>query len=370
MRSPHELGISSTELAPIPLSDTLAGWKEVPIMDTEMSHEPLVPVGIFSEHSSILSSSVYADEHHNSPYHGGLEGSNIAVFVREGVAKKLDTAAKMLPHNYHLMVMDAYRTLNVQESLYEQYQSGLQAQHPYWSAEDIATETQKYVSIPSRDKTKPSPHNTGASVDVVVIQVDEEIQNTIDQIDATLSNVRAQNWQQAYLLEMKRSELLRRHGKMLNFGTRFDHGGPEAALRYYEEKSDSSILSLEDQEAMQNRRLLYDVMTRSGMEPYAEEWWHYNDPASQMGAKVAGRQYAEYGAIELSNNNQQFAEMRKVHHLNSVRLASGEEWIPPKGLEVHYKLARLAIFGKDPKNVWGMTDTVARIEPPKIDIAA
>lgn len=370
MTASHEHLTQPNELPPIPEAAPLAGWKEVPIAETELSHEPLVPVGIFSEHRKIVSSSVYANEHHNSPYTGGLEGSNTAVFVREGVADRLEKAADVLPRGHHLMVMDAYRTLEVQGALYEQYEQGLRAKHPDWTPEELSAETQKYVSVPSHDKTRPSPHNTGASVDVVIVRVDDDVQHEIEAIDATLDGLGEEDWQQEYLLEMKRSELVRRYGKMLNFGTRFDHGGSEAALRHYEVKATEDSLSPEDEEAQKNRRLLYSVMIKAGFEPYADEWWHYNDPASQMGAKVAGREYAEYGAVEMSEENKQYEQMRKQHHTNSVRLASGEEWVPPKGLETHYTLARAAIVGNNPKNIWRMTGTVAKIEPPKDDAAA
>lgn len=370
MTTSHEQLTQPNELPPIPEVAPLAGWKEVPLVETELSHEPLVPVGIFSDYRHIVSSSVYADEHHNSPYTDGLEGSNVAVFMREGVAKKLEKAADMLPSGHHMMVMDAYRTLEVQGALYEQYEQGLRAKYPDWTEEQLSAETQKYVSVPSHDKTRPSPHNTGASVDVVIVKVDEDVQHEIDAIDATLDTLGEDDWQREYMLEMKRSELIRRHGKMLNFGTRFDYGGSEAALRHYEVKAAQEPLSEEDKEAQKNRRLLYDVMIKAGFEPYADEWWHYNDPASQMGAKVAGREHAEYGAIEMSDENKQYEKMRKQHHLNSVRLARGEEWTPPKGLEVHYKLARAAIFGNNPKNIWRMTDTVDKIEPPKEDKVA
>lgn len=369
MTTSHEQSTQPNESLPIPEAAPLADWKEVPIVETERSHEPLVPVGIFSEHRKIISSSVYADEHHNSPYTDGLEGSNIAVFVREGVATKLEGAAEMLPGNHHLIVMDAYRTLNVQAALYEQYEDGLKVKHPDWTAEDVSAEAQKYVSMPSDDKTRPSPHNTGASVDVAIIKVGNDTQQAIDAIDEALDTLEKDDWQQEYMLEMKRSELIRRYGKMLNFGTRFDHGGPEAALRYYE-KAEEVVLSPEDQEAQENRRLLYSAMMKAGFEPYADEWWHYNDPASQMGAKVAGREYAEYGAIEMSEENKKYEQMRKQHHLNSVRLARGEELPPEEGFEIHRKLAKAAVFGNNPRNIWNMTNTVAKIEPPKDDIAA
>lgn len=370
MNHSPEHSVHNPELQPIPEVPPLAGWKEIPVTDTQLSHEPLVPVGIFSDHRKIISSSVYADEHHNSPYIGGLEGSNVAVFMRKGVADKLEKAADMLPRGHHLMVMDAYRTLDVQGALYEQYESGLKNKHPDWTEEEISTETQKYVSVPSSDKTRPSPHNTGASVDVVIIKVDEDTQKEIDLIDTELVTLSKDEWKKEYLLEMKRSELIRRHARMLNFGTKFDYGGEEAGLRFLEEKSLEDILNQPDAEALKSRRLLYDVMTKAGLEPYTDEWWHYNDPASQMGAKVAGREYAEYGAIEMSPENIQYENMRRQHHLNTIRLARGEQWIPPVGLEIHYKLARTAIFGNNPKNIWGMTDTVAKIEPPKDDRVA
>jgi D-alanyl-D-alanine dipeptidase len=370
MNNSHDQLTQTDERPPIPEVVSIAGWKEIPIIETALSHDPLVPVGIFSEHRKIVSSSVYADEHHNSPYEGGLEASNVAVFMRKGVAERLEKATEMLPPGYHFMVMDAYRTLDVQAALYQQYEQGLKDKHTDWSPEELTSEVQKYVPLPSHDKTRPSPHNTGGSVDVVIIKVDDDIQRELDAIDAMFDSLSEQDWQRNYLLEMKRSELIRRNGKMLNFGTRFDYGGPEAALRYFEKKATVSALSPDEEEALKNRRMLYDVMIRSGFEPYADEWWHYNDPASQMGAKAAGREHAEYGAVELSNENKKYEKIRRQHHLNSVRLARGEEWTPPKGLEVHYQLARAAIFGNNPKNVWHMTDIVDKIQPPKDDIAA
>ncbi len=355
--------------APIPEAAPLAGWKEIRFVETDKSHEPLVGVGIFSDHPKVLTSSVYANEHHNSPYQGGLEGSNVAVFMREGVAEKLDKAADLLPKGMHLMVMDAYRSLEVQGALFEQYRSGVVKQHPEWSDDEVSTETQKYVSVPSTDKSRPSPHNTGASVDVVIVHLNDEVQNQIDDIDKML---KAPNltWQDEYSLTMKRSEIIRRNAKMLDFGTRFDHGGPTAALRHLENEASNRDLSGDEQTQSTNRRLLFNVMTAAGLEPYADEWWHYNDPASQMGAKVAGVDHAEYGAIELSAENREFAQMREQHHINSVRLARGEEWTPPKGLEVHYELARAAVFANNPKDVWRMLNTVDKIEPPDADKAA
>lgn len=363
MPSHHELSTTIDLTAPIPELAPIEGWKEVPIHKAEHSDEPLVPVGIFSKYNRVLTSSVYADEHHNSPYDGGLDGSNIALFMREGVAEKLDQIAQLLPRGMHLMVMDAYRTLEVQAALFEQYKNKLQEQHPDWPEEQLSAETQEYVSIPSTDPTRPSPHNTGGSVDVVIVHVDEVTQKRIDTIDFILANPH-KSWESEFLHEMSRSKLIRDNAKMLDFGTRFDHGGPAAGLRYLEELSEQRELSDTEKAQLENRRLLFNAMTAAGMVGYEKEWWHFNDPASQMGAKVSGLEFAEYGAMELSPENIEFAQMRNLHHERSVRLARGEEWIPPKGLEVHYALARHAVQGNDPRNVTNLEDEVDQIQPP------
>src|SRR5688572_7052596 len=78
---------------PIPEVPSVAGWKEVPISETDKSREELVPLGMFSGNRRILTSSVYDNEHENSPYSDDLEGSMTTQFVRRGVAEKLQAAA-------------------------------------------------------------------------------------------------------------------------------------------------------------------------------------------------------------------------------------------------------------------------------------
>lgn len=365
MATTEKLTSNIDELRTLPMGEipSVAGWKEVPIHETEKSHEPLVPLGIFSDHRKVFTSSVYADEHENSPYTDGLEGSLMALFVRKGVAEKLDKAAELLPSGYHLMAMDTYRTIEVQRALFKQYESGLRTTHPDWSDDEIMTETQKYVSLPSTDPSRPSPHNTGASVDVVIMKVPDEVQEQIDDIDRHLEN--AHDWREEYLLEMLRSELLRKNGEMLDFGTPFDHGDAEASLDYFERKDAEGELDPSDWEAASNRRLLFHVMTRAGFEPYAEEWWHYNDPASQMGAKTAGAEYAEYGAAVLSEENKYFADVRKLHAINTARHARGEQWDPPEDLIEHYGIAREASRGNDPDAFPKLQNTVSKIAPTK-----
>lgn len=351
---------------PIPEFPSVVGWKEIPIVETDKSREPLVPLGIFSDHRGIFTSSAYAGQHWNSPYIGGLEGSTMALFVREGVASRLEAVEDHLPRGYHLMAMDTHRSLEVQGALYKQYEMPLRAQHPDWSDDEIAAETQKYVSLPSNNPSRPSPHNTGAAVDVVLIRLPDNIQAGIERLDDDFKATPDENWQKQYELGMMRDSVIRRYAEMPNFGTRFDHGGPEAALRYYEELEAQRQLSQEEIEARDNRRILYHSMIKAGFMPYEDEWWHFNDPASQMGAKVAQNNFAEYGAAELSPENLEFERVREIHHKNTSLLASGIRWTVSDELQGPYDLAVRMSDKNNPRalgNVVSMFD--ARIRPPK-----
>lgn len=351
---------------PIPEVAAVAGWKEITLRETIKSHEPLVPFGIFTDHNTILTSSIYAGEQWNSPYINGLEGSTMVLFAREGVADRLEAAKTVLPRGYHLMLMDAYRSLTVQAALYAQYEGPLRMQCPDWNDEQIATETQKYVSLPSNDSSRPSPHSTGASVDVVLIELPETIQKGIERLDTDLRTTPETNWQEQYRLEMARSSIIRKYGSMPNFGTKFDHGGPEAALRYYEELGARRTLTVAETEARSNRRILYYAMSTAGFMPYEDEWWHFNDPSSQMGAKVACRNYAEYGAATLSPENTEFEQIREMHHKNTVLLSHGARWNVPDELGEHYDLALQMAEGNNPRALGSVAaSSAARISPSK-----
>ncbi len=350
---------------PIPLElPEVAGWKEIPIQE---NGEPLIPLGPFSDTQTIWTDSVYGSEHTTSPY-ADLEGALTAVFVREDAAKKLVQAQKTLPQGMHFLVKDGYRPLEVQKALYDQYLMKLSAAHPDWTDEALSAETQRYVSLPSRDPAKPSPHNTGGSVDLTIVRVPDSVQAEIEAIDEELEvtdGSESGNWPRAYELEMRRSSLLRQHAEELNFGTMFDHGGEAAGLNYFEAQAQHRTLEPSEEEARRSRRILYNAMTEVGFEPYADEWWHYNSPLSQMGAKTAGIGHAEYGAMQLSDENQAFEKMRRGHLEGTARMARGESWAPPEGLELHYREAKRAA-GKvgDPKQVEKLTPA-AKIQPPE-----
>ena len=297
------------EIAPV------AGWKEVPLKE---GGEPLVPIGSFvgNDFDRIFTSSIYYGERQDSPYgRESLVGSLVTTFARKEVAEQLLKVESSLPPGQHIIVYDSYRPLEVQQSIYDQYFNALKQKHPDWTDEQLSDETQRFVSIPSTNPDRPSPHNTGGSIDVAIYRLPDEIEARVSEINNRVAEIGGDvgNAQEVYELEMERIGLIAKHAELLDFGTQWDWGGPEAALNYYEVLSAQRELTEKEQVARDNRRLLYNLMVNVGFEPYADEWWHYNSKKSQMGAKTAGLPMAEYGAAQLSEENRKIEEIRKLH---------------------------------------------------------
>src|SRR5258708_5022017 len=146
--------------------------------------------------------------------------------------------------------------------------------------ETLESETQNYVSLPSMDPTRPSPHNTGGSVDVAIVKLDQAHEEELLQIRSHLADVHLDIAKRVGM-EMRLSATMRRHAKMLDFGSAFDHGGEKSALAYYESKiAAGEILADNDMRACNNRRFLFGMMTQAGFQPYFAEWWHFNAPES------------------------------------------------------------------------------------------
>ena len=223
----------------IPLdAGQVQGWKEIPIQEDDHP-DPLVPLGPLSQEADILmTSSIYFGEHSNSPYAqdiNTLEGSLLTLLARRSVARRLLAAEQLLPAGYHLLVFDAYRPYQVQKSLHDFYKQKLEEKYPDMDDVTLESATQNYVSIPSTDTARPSPHNTGGTVDVAIVKLDQVHTGELLQIRSRLSDVNLDIAKRVGL-EMRLSAIMRHHGRMLDFGTAFDHGSEKSALTYYESK--------------------------------------------------------------------------------------------------------------------------------------
>ena len=300
---------------------SIDGWKGIPIKECG---EPLVPLGSFSRYPQIHTRSVYFGEGAESPYfNNGFGGSLITMFVRQGTADRLVYAQSLLPENTFFVVFDAHRTVSVQQALFDRFISQLKEIHPDWGEKDLLLKTQKYVSIPSLDSRRPSPHNADA-VDLALYTLPDDISEEVEMARVVLNqyNLTPKN---RYQLEITRAGLINQNARSLNFGVPFDWGGKESAADYYERLAETKPLTDYEIEARNNRRLLINVMRQAGLIVLDSEYWHFNSKKSQMGAQALGLEYAEYGSSILSSENLMHEAMRKLYWTLGRRLPKTNE---------------------------------------------
>lgn len=225
-------------MQPIPPSaGDVRGWQEIPIV---ASTEKLVKLN----GSEIAVSPIYHTRYH----------ADAAIFVRESVMRRLREVQRSLPDDIELVVLDGYRSLELQQLLFDRYYNEFRDENPDLSPEEIMRKTEQYVRIPSVSEMAPSPHLTAGAVDV---------------------------------------SLRYRDGEWLDFGSTHDSMEERSALSYFEKSG--NVVNDSDAIARDNRRLLYWAMTGAGFGAYDAEWWHFNAPETQMGAIVAGRKWATFG---------------------------------------------------------------------------
>lgn len=233
----------------IPLLQDITSWKDVEIRECG---ENLISL------NKLYTSPIFVESQY---FLQGLEGSIKECFVRETVAKMLIQASKRLPNDYKLVIWDAWRPIEVQEGIFYRYKEKLKNLNPEVNEENLFIWAQRYVSLPSLDENKPFPHNTGGAVDLSIIDFS---------------------------------------GNYLNMGTVFDDFNIKANTRYYEQLlEEEKALSDEDLAVLNNRRLLFHIMTAAGFTNYPEEWWHY-DCGNQFWGKSKGVN-AIYGKITVQN---------------------------------------------------------------------
>lgn len=298
---------------PIPIEpNDLIGWKEVQISE---SREPLVPLGPFTDYNLLAQDSIYFGERTTSPYQNSrLEGILITPFVREGLARRLQKAEDLLPEGHIFLIWDAYRTVEVQRALFDHYRLRLSKQRSDLSDEELIQEAQRFVSLPSVDPLKPSPHNTGGVVDLTIVKLPVMVWREITKSQ----NLKNTDWQTVYRREMEKMKLVREFGQPLDMGTPFDYVGAETATNYYEHLAQKRSLTLDEKVILSNRRLLFNSLRAVGVLNYPEEWWHYS-----YGDQMCGRQRqisAIYGPAQMSPENYVWERMRRLHYLGNVRI--------------------------------------------------
>lgn len=242
----HEI-IDKKYLNPIEkYNKQLKDWRSMPIKDCK---EELVSLKNIDE--KILISPQY--------YINNIPGSENDCKVRTSIAKMLIEIANKLPNGYYLLVWDTFRTIRTQQELFNKYyeifkkETGLEG-------DELMEYTCKFVSLPSLDTNKPSPHNTGAVVDLTICTSEKQ---------------------------------------EIPLGTEFDDFELKAYTNFYEEKLvRNGTLNDEEMEYLLNRRILCNLFTEAGFVNYPYEIWHKSF-GDQMWCELLNKDYAIYGSAEL-----------------------------------------------------------------------
>lgn len=228
---------------PIPLNVDINGWDLIPIVECT---EPLVLLDEINPARILITS-----EYFNQNIIGAIE----RCYLRETAANLLSTAADELPHGWKLVIYDGWRPLTVQKSIFDEYYMRLKQQFPSKKHSEVLALTKRYVSLPSDNPLKPSPHNTGGAIDLSIR-------------DST--------------------------GTDLDMGSFFDDFSDCAFTSHFEFDLQEANISSESHIKLINRRILYNLMTSVGFTNYPEEWWHF-DYGNQFWAKLTN-QSAIFGA--------------------------------------------------------------------------
>ncbi len=231
---------------PIP-ETAMPGWEEIHAIPIHPTDEALVPLSLCPE--KILVRSAY--------FQAGIPGTYPECYAREQVQERLMEAAGFLPKGFRFVILDAWRSTQVQTALFQQCHDYYKAKMPEADEAELSRLTSQFVALPSTSPEAPSPHLTGGAIDLLI----------------------ADN-----------------QGRALFFGTPFDHAGDASHTRYFEEKN-----GLKEKEIMarDNRRLLYNAMTQAGFVNYHAEWWHFEFGTQQWALK-SGKGTAFYGPAKLS----------------------------------------------------------------------
>lgn len=153
--------------------------------------------------------------------------------VRKTVYDKLCRVQTLLPNRWRLRLYEGFRSIRVQQILFEEEYQRVLARHPYESHRFLFYEATKLVSpVINFDGSKNIPaHNTGGAVDIEIIMDDGQL------LDMGMA---AKDWCEA---------------------------DPRICATHCDLISET---------AQKNRRILLENMQVQGFINYPTEWWHFS----------------------------------------------------------------------------------------------
>lgn len=202
------------------------------------SGEPLVSASLYPER--ILSRPQYFIQ--------GLKGSISESFLRVGVYERLVKAADRLPKGWKFVLLDCWRSPELQGELFRAISGEISKEHPELSPDEVEHRDRIFVAYPSVEPDRVSGHCTGGSVDLTL--ADEK-------------------------------------GRPIPMGSGFDETSERSYTDHYNRVED---------EIRNNRRLLVDLMENEGFSNYPKEWWHF-DYGNRNWAIRTGQKHCVYGFV-------------------------------------------------------------------------
>ena len=272
--------LHSLRLRPIPdLADARRrrmNYRQHPIDRFHPKHlEALAEISIWN-----ISGRNYYYRTDNPPYYMSIPGSIEKLLVRQSVGIMLKEADKRCRSaGVKIHVHDAFRPIEVQSYFHDTWMpEKVQLKYPHMVKGELLKEVEKYWAAPTRSSDSPAPHSTGAALDLTL-----------------------------YTIE---------NNEPLYMGSIFDDVTEKANMDYFELAS--AMESYSDLEALQNRRLLYWVLTEAGFASNPNEWWHFSW-GDQMWARIIVQDAAIYTVTKMP-----VAEGRTIaENLGECAAASG-----------------------------------------------
>lgn len=175
--------------------------------------------------------------------------------LRKTVYTRLTQAQQLLPKGLQFCLYEGYRSLDLQEMLFDTRYKRVKKQHPEWSKDEVFEETTKLVSpVINADGSKNiPPHSTGAAIDVYLID---------DKGEAVDMGIHPKDWMQ-------------------------DDDG-SLSLTASTDISD---------EAKKYRRIMSHALESVGFTNYPTEYWHWSY-GDRYWAFSKGMPYAIYSTYE------------------------------------------------------------------------
>lgn len=155
------------------------------------------------------------------------------IYLRRNFLEILKKAERSLPTGLRFKIWDGFRTTKVQQKLYDELYKKLEQQHCNWSKINLHQAVLGFVAEPTKTADFAAPHNTGAAVDLTLVDAD---------------------------------------GQELPMGTPFDHFEVESYTFHFQNAPPNT----EKSKFHQNRMILYNSLIPLSCFNFPDEWWHFS----------------------------------------------------------------------------------------------